>query len=133
MPVLDSYSTDREIVVKTHTPAGATGGDLDGRLFLAFDAYEVVWAGVHYQTAGSSTTVSIDVLKVLAAQARASGVSVLSAVVDCSGASNAIKVPALTATVANRRLAVGDTLDATTAGTLTALDGVTVQAVLRKI
>ena len=136
MPIKDTYTVAIEKQVNWFTAAGASAGDYDCRLFLADDAYEVVWAGEMHQTAGSSTTASVDILKVTAAQARASGVSVLASVFDLSQAANTIQTrtgSTLTATAANRKLAAGDSLAANNAGTLTAVDAVALQVILRKI
>jgi hypothetical protein len=56
---------------------------------------------------------------------------VIAAVIDVSSTADTVKIPALHATLANRRLAESDSLALVAAGTLTALDGVTVQVVLR--
>ena len=82
---------------------------------------------------GSSTTASVDVRKVASGTAKSSGTTVLAAVIDLSTTADTIQSPALSATVANLQLAAGDSLAAVSAGTLTAVDGVTVQATLKPI
>jgi hypothetical protein len=133
MPIQDTYSAVPELVVRLHTAAGAAAADYDGRMFLAFDTYEVLRVDAHWQTAGSSTTAALDVVKIPNGQAKASGTSVLAGYIDASQTANTRYSGTLNATLANRQLAVGDSLAVNGAGTLTALDGVTVQVVLRKI
>lgn len=133
MPVVDSYGEGgHEVVARMNSVAGATAEDFGSRFFYAYDAMRVVHVMATWQTAGSSTTASLDVVKVTNGQAKASGTSVLAAVIDASTAANTNNVPTLSATAANRVLAAGDTLSVIGAGTLTALDGVYVQVILRK-
>jgi hypothetical protein len=75
----------------------------------------------------------VDVLKVPSGTAKASGTTVIAAVMDVSTTADTNKTPALHATVANLRLAAGDSLGLVGAGTLTAVDGVTVQVILKPI
>lgn len=133
MPVLDTYGTDPEIVVTQFVIAGAAAADYDGFMLIGNgETWEVVRVDEAHQTAGSATSASVDVRKITDGQAKASGTSVLAAVIDLSQAANTRQTPALNATLANRRLAASDRLGLVGAGTLTAVDGVTVQVVLRR-
>lgn len=131
-PLKDSYSQDREVVVQQQVAAGAAAADYDGSLFIARESWRVIDVAEVHQTAGSSTTASVDVVKITNGQAKASGTTVLAAVIDLSQAANTLQLPALSATAANLALAVGDRLALVGAGTMTAVDGVCVQVVLRK-
>ncbi len=124
--------TQPNIYLKQHIAAGAAAADYDGFLFVADRAYEVVGVKEAHQTAGSSTTASVDVVKITNGQAKASGTSVLAAVIDLSQAANTVQTPTLAAS-ATCQMVSGDRLGLVGAGTMTAVDGVTVQVKLKPI
>jgi hypothetical protein len=130
-PRLDTYSADPTLIVYFNTAAGAAAGDYEGRFFIAPFPCEVIEVREQHRVAGSSTTASVNVLKVPSGTAAASGTAVIAAVMDVSTVADTVKIPALHATLANRRLAESDSLALVGAGTLTAVDGLTVQVVLR--
>lgn len=117
----------------THTvAAGAAAADYDGFAFIADRAFQVVGVKEVHQTAGSSTTASVDVRKITNGEAKASGTSVLAAVIDLSQAANTLQTPTLAA-AATAQLATNQRLGLVGAGTMTAVDGVTVQIKLKPI
>jgi hypothetical protein len=129
---VDEVKVQPYLYMKYNTLAGASAADYDGFAFIADRPYEVVGVKEVHQTAGSSTTASVDVRKIANGQAKASGTSVLAAVIDLSQAANMVQTPALAAS-ATCQLAVNDRLGLVGAGTLTAVDGVMVQIKLKPI
>lgn len=133
MPVKDSYTVPGELHVSQNIPAGAAAADYDGRMFIANESWEVVEIREVHQTLGTDTgAVSLQVNKVPSGTALASGTSMLATAFDLKASINVPRTGALTTTAADLQLAAGDSIGLETAGTLTAVDGVTVQVVLRK-
>lgn len=135
---LDALEVNAQIVpprvyVSQFIAAGAAAADYDGLMFIADRAYEVVQVRERHQTAGSSTTASVNVKKVPSGTAKASGTDIIAAVIDLSTTADTNQTPALHATVGNRQLAAGNAIGLVGAGTMTAVDGVTVQVVLKPI
>ncbi len=106
-----------------------------GIFFIAPFACEIVSVREVHTAAGTDTgAVTLDVEKLTGAQALDAGVAVLGATkIDLKGAANTVQAPALTATTANKQLAVGDMLALKDTGALTAVAGVTVTVELKKI
>lgn len=130
----NSMSVDQTIQATFNTAAGAAAGDYDGRFFIADRAYEVVAVREQHQTAGNDGgTVTVMVKKVPSGTAKASGTDILAAGINLKATADTIQSPALHATAANYQLAAGDSLGAVVTGTPTAVDGVSITVILKKI
>ncbi len=121
------------VVTETLQSGAATAANY-GVFFVAPFACEVVSVREVHTAAGTDAgAVTLDVEKLTGTQALDAGVSVLAATVNLKGAANTVVNPALTATTANKQLAVGDRLALKDAGVLTAVAGVAVVVELKKI
>lgn len=124
----------RRVIAVANIPAGAAAADFDGLFFVADNAYEVESVTERHGTAGSDAgAVTLMVKKVPSGTAKAAGADVLSAGINLKAAADTNAAGALTATAANKKLAGGDALGLVPTGTLTAVDAVTVQVVLKRI
>lgn len=114
--------------------AAATAANY-GVFFIAPFACEVVSVRENHTTAGSDAgAVTLDIEKLTGTQASGAGVAVLGATkINLKGAAETVQAPALTATAANKQLAVGDKLNLLDAGVLTAVAGVAVTVELKAI
>lgn len=112
-----------------HTLVGtsaATAGNY-GVFFIAQFNCEVLSVREAHETAGTDAgAVTLDIEKLTGTQALDGGVAVLNATIDLKGTVNTVVTPALTATRANRLLAVGNRLALKDSGTLTAVAGMTI-------
>lgn len=127
-------SAEQQIAVTHNVIAGAAAADYDGRMFIAERAYEVVSVREQHQTAGNDAgAVTVMVKKVPSGTAKSAGTDVLAAGVSLKATADTVQSPALHATAANYQLAAGDSLALVTTGTPTAVDGVSVTVVLKKI
>lgn len=106
-----------------------------GVFFIAPFACEVVSVRENHTTAGNDAgAVTLDIEKLTGTQASGAGVAVLGATkINLKGTAETVQAPALTATGANKQLAIGDKLNLLDAGTLTTLAGVSVTVELKKI
>lgn len=106
---------------------------VDQNVFTADRAYELVDVNGTHGTAGSDgSAVSLDIKKCAATVAPTSGTTMLGTTkYDCKGTANTNQSPALTDTVANRRLAVGDRIAFDFTGTITALADLNVALTLK--
>lgn len=106
-----------------------------GVIFIAPFACEVVGVRENHTTAGSDAgAVTLDIEKLTGVQASGAGVAVLGATkINLKGTAETVQAPALTATTANKQLAVGDKLNLLDAGVLTAVAGVAVTVELKRI
>lgn len=113
---------------------GAAAGDYDGCFFIADEACEVVSVRERHQTLGTDGgAVTLMVKKVPSATAKAAGTDILSAGLSLKSANDTNQSGTLHGTAANYQLAAGDALALVTTGTLTAVDGVSVHVVLKRI
>jgi hypothetical protein len=96
--------------------------------------YEVTSITARWETAGSDgSAVTLAVSKVPSGTAKASGTTVMSGTIDLKGTANTVNTATLTATLANRRLIVGDSLALILSGTPTAVAGLSVTVELKRI
>ena len=112
-----------------HTIPGtnAASGVFYGVFFITPFNCEVLSVREVHETAGTDAgAVTLDIEKLTGTQALDGGVSVLAATIDLKGTANTVVAPALTATRANRLLAVGNRLAVKDTGTLAVLSGVCV-------
>lgn len=131
-PRKDTYSSVPFFIASANVAAGATGTDYDGRFFIAPFACEVLEVREVHQTLGTEgTAVTLMVKKCASGTAKASGTDVLASGLSLKTTIDTPQTGTLHATAANSQLAEGDSLALVLTGTATAVDGVTVQAVLR--
>ncbi len=106
-----------------------------GVFFIAPFACEVVSVRENHTTAGSDAgAVTLDVEKLTGTQASGAGVAVLGATkINLKGTAETVQAPALTATTANKQLAIGDKLNLLDVGVLTAVAGVAVTVELARL
>lgn len=131
---LNDAIVPRRVIAVANVAAGATAADFDGLFFVADAAYEIVSVKERHAVAGSDGgAVTLMVKKVPSGTAKASGTDTLSAGINMKATANTNQTGSLHGTVANIRLAAGDSLGLVPTGTLTALDGVTVAVHLKRI
>jgi hypothetical protein len=117
---------------------GANGDLVDAGFFIADDYYEVVDVAESHETAGSDGgAVTLDVKKCPSGSAIAAGTSILASTFDAkSTAATPVRKTVSNAGLAaqgSRLLSPGDRLVIDYTGTLTALAGVVVTAVLKRV
>lgn len=113
--------------------AAATAANY-GVIYTADNDYELVDFAESHETAGSDGgAVTLMLKKCTGTQAPAAGTDMLAATANLKGTANTVQRPALSATLANRRITRGDRLALLTAGTLTAVAGVHVTCMLKRI
>lgn len=122
------------IITETLQSGAATAANY-GVFFIAPFACEVVSVRENHTTAGTDAgAVTLDIEKLTGTQVSGAGVSVLGATkINLKGTAETVQAPALTATAANKQLAVGDKLNLLDTGVLTAVAGVTVTVELKKL
>lgn len=121
-------------VVTWNIPGGATAADYDGLAFIANRAYELVEVRERHRVAGSDGgAVTLMMKKVPSGTAPSAGTDMLSAGLNLKSAIDTIQNGSVHGTAGNRQLAAGDAVAFVPTGTLTAVDGVTVQFVLKPI
>ena len=114
--------------------AAATAANY-GVFFIAPFACEVVSVRENHTTAGTDAgAVTLDVEKLSGTQVSGAGVAVLGAAkINLKGVAETVQTPALTATTANKQLAIGDKLNLLDTGVLTAVAGAAVTVELKRI
>jgi hypothetical protein len=138
-PVLFGEHPILDLVITYPDPAAA-GAQTD-RVFFQCPvghAYEVTAISEIHSAAGTNgSAVSIQVTKDTGTDAPGAGTDLLTnntgAGFDAKGTANTTQAGTLTATIATRRLAAGNRLSVDYAGTLTALAGVIITVVLKRI
>ena len=111
----------------------------DVTLFIADTDYELLSvAEVHEVLGTNGSAVTLDIKKCTGVQAAASGTTMLASTFDLKATvqtvvSKTLSNAGLTATAADRRLAAGNRLALDFTGTLTALAGVNVTVVLKRV
>lgn len=111
----------------------AATADNYGVFYIAPYAVEVVSVKERHETAGSDgSAVTLNVQKVPSGTAKGSGTNLLSAGISLKGTADTNATGTLSTTVADLRLAAGDSLALVPTGTLTAVDGVTVTVELKQ-
>jgi hypothetical protein len=114
--------------------APATSGNHGTVFFVANGAYELVSCKERHATAGSDGgAVTTMLKKVPSGTAAASGTDMLSAGINLKATANTNQAGSLHATQANYQLADGDGLACVLTGTPTALAGMVVEVVLKRI
>lgn len=123
------------VVIEALQGASAATAANYGVFFIAPFACEVISVRENHTTAGTDAgAVTLDVEKLTGTQASGAGVAVLGATkINLKGVAETVQAPALTATTANKQLAVGDKLNLLDAGVLTAVAGTTVTVELKRI
>lgn len=111
-----------------------TAANFTTPFFVADRNYEVIEFAERHQVAGSDgSPVTIMLNKVPSGTAPASGTNVLTATLSLKTTADTIQYGTITTTLPNFTLARGDSLSVVSAGTLTALQGVTVSVLLKAI
>jgi hypothetical protein len=114
--------------------APATAGNFGTVFFVADAAYELVSVTERHATAGSDgSAVTAMLKKVPSGTAAGSGTDMLSAGINLKATANTNQSGSLSATAANTRLAAGDGVAVVLTGTPTALAGVCVETVWKRI
>jgi hypothetical protein len=139
MALYDTFLGDavvpRRVVVNVHlkTTEAATAANY-GLFFIADAPYELVSVRERHEVLGTDGgAVTLMVKKVPSGTAKASGTDMLSAGLNLKSVINTNQSGALTATVANKRLAAGDALALVPTGVLTAVAGLCLQVELKRI
>lgn len=115
-------------------PNGAAAGDYEGVLFIATEAFELISVSERHLVAGSDAgAVTAMLKKVPSGTAPAGGTDMLASGLNLKAAANTVQKGTLHGTVANRRLAAGDSIAIVTTGTLTAVDGPAFTLELKRI
>lgn len=109
--------------------APVTAGNYDN-FFTA--PYGVTVVSVKERHSAASTSGTVDVKKAPSGTSIAGGTSVLSGTISTAGAANTNVAGSLSATIANTKLAAGDSLGCVSGGTLTNLANLVVTVELRR-
>lgn len=122
------------VTVRIPGTDAATAGNYLALFFIARRRYEIISCKERHEVAGSNgSPVTVQLNKVPNGTAPASGTSILTAGLSLKTTADTLQAGAITAVIANRRLADGDGLCLETTGTLTDVAGVSVVVELKAI
>jgi hypothetical protein len=112
----------------------ATATNFGGVFMIADDAFELVSVKERHSTAGSDgSAVTVMVKKVPSGTASSAGTDMLSAGISLKATADTNQTGSLSATAANTRLAAGDGVAIVLTGTPTAVAGVCVETLWKRI
>lgn len=133
-PSMGSSGERRTVSVRVPSDTAQAAANFTTPFFIAESAYEVVDVKERHEQAGNDAgAVTLMLKKVPSGTAPASGTNTLSAGINLKATADTNQSGSLSATTANKQLAVGDALSLVSTGVLTNLLGVTVTVTLRRI